>query len=232
MTLAAYAKKAGAATMLESNRVRKTPLRENPQDKKHMDLIARIGQQFQDSAQTKLTAAAQITAPIAGAVELMVASLRANGKIMACGNGGSAADAQHFAAELVVRFERERAPLAALALTTDSSILTSAANDYRYEEVFAKQVRALGSANDVLLAISTSGNSASVLEAITAAHERQMRVVALTGKDGGKLAALLGPNDIEIRVPAERTARIQEVHLLTVHCLCDGIDTLLLGDKT
>lgn len=197
-----------------------------------MDLIAHIERQFQDSAQTKLTAAVQIAAPIAKAAQLMVASLRANGKIMACGNGGSAADAQHFAAELVNRFERERAPLAGLALTTDSSVLTSIGNDYRYQDVFAKQVRALGFTGDVLLAISTTGNSANVIEAILAAHERRVRVVALTGKDGGKAALLMGPDDVEIRVPANRTSRIQEVHLLTLHCLCDCIDTMLLGDET
>jgi D-sedoheptulose 7-phosphate isomerase len=197
-----------------------------------MDLIARIRQQFQDSAQTKLAAASSIAAPIAQAIELMVASLRAKGKIMSCGNGGSAADAQHFAAELVNRFERERRPLAGLALTTDSSILTSIGNDYRYEDVFAKQVQALARNDDVLLAISTSGNSSNVIAAIAAAHEQRMRVVALTGKDGGKMAAVLRPEDIEIRVPAERTARIQEVHLLVLHCLCDGIDSLLLGEPS
>jgi D-sedoheptulose 7-phosphate isomerase len=149
---------------------------------------------------------------------------------MACGNGGSAADAQHFSAELLNRFERERAPLAALALSTDTSTLTSIANDYHYDQVFAKQVYALGRKDDVLLAISTSGNSPNVLAAIAAAHERDTRVVALTGKDGGKIAAALAENDILLCVPADRTARIQEVHLLILHCLCDGIDILLLGD--
>ncbi|MEN9356392.1 MAG: hypothetical protein RL695_563 [Pseudomonadota bacterium] len=198
-----------------------------------MNLVARIARQFQDSAQAKLDSAEALAAPIAAAVELMVASLHANGKIMACGNGGSAADAQHFAAELVNRFEHERPPLAALALTTDSSTLTSIANDYRYEEVFAKQVRALGQPQDVLLAISTSGDSPNVIEAIKAAHERELRVVALTGKEGGRMREMLRADDVHLCVPRSataRTARIQEIHLLILHCLCDGIDTLLLGE--
>jgi D-sedoheptulose 7-phosphate isomerase len=194
-----------------------------------MDLIARISQNFQDSAQTKLDAIEMLAAPIAGAVETMVACLIGNGKILACGNGGSAGDAQHFAAELVGRFEAERQELAAIALTTDSSILTAIANDYSYNVVFAKQVRALGQPGDVLLAISTSGNSANVIEAIRAAHDNDLRVVALTGKGGGKIGEMLREEDIHICVPAERTARIQETHLLAIHCLCDGIDCLLLG---
>lgn len=196
-----------------------------------MDLPARIRQQFNDSAQTKLDAVDALTAPIAEAVDAMVKCLLANGKILACGNGGSAADAQHFSAELLNRFERERPGLAGIALTTDTSTLTSIANDYDYNQVFSKQVLALGQPNDVLLAISTSGNSPNVVAAIHAAHEREMRVVALTGKSGGEMAKWLTPNDVHICVPHSRTARIQEVHLLTLHCLCDGIDCLLLGTE-
>jgi D-sedoheptulose 7-phosphate isomerase len=195
-----------------------------------MNLDQRIQDQFADSVATKQKAAQAMAAPIAAAIQAMVASLRMGGKVMACGNGGSAADSQHFAAELLNRFERERAPLAAIALTTDTSTLTSIANDYHYDQVFAKQVQGLGRAGDVLLAISTSGNSPNVLAAMAVAHERGIRVVALTGKGGGKMAAALAADDIHLCVPAERTARIQEVHLLTLHCLCDGIDTLLLGD--
>lgn len=170
-----------------------------------------------------------MAAPIAQAIEAMTSSLINNGKVLACGNGGSAADAQHFAAELVNRFEMERPPLAAVALTTDSSILTSIGNDYDFVQIFSKQVRALGQPGDILLAISTSGNSPNVIDAIAAAHEREMRVIALTGKGGGKIGELLSPEDIHLCAPSDRTARIQEVHLLVLHCLCDGIDCLLLG---
>lgn len=194
-----------------------------------MDLIDRISRQFEDSAQTKLGAIEWMAAPIAQAIEAMTSSLINNGKVLACGNGGSAADAQHFAAELVNRFEMERPPLAAVALTTDSSILTSIGNDYDFVQIFSKQVRALGQPGDILLAISTSGNSPNVIDAIAAAHEREMRVIALTGKGGGKIGELLSPEDIHLYVPSDRTARIQEVHLLVLHCLCDGIDCLLLG---
>jgi D-sedoheptulose 7-phosphate isomerase len=196
-----------------------------------MKLVDRIRQQFTDSANTKLSAAEALAGPIAAAVDLMVASLRGGGKILACGNGGSAADSQHFAAELVNRFERERQPLAAIALTTDSSTLTSIANDYAFDQVFAKQVLALGRPGDVLLAISTSGGSPNVLAAMAAARRLGMRTVALTGKGGGKMAAALGPDDIHLCVPATRTARIQEVHLLVIHCLCDGIDAVILGES-
>ncbi|CAG0930826.1 MAG: Phosphoheptose isomerase [Rhodocyclaceae bacterium] len=195
-----------------------------------MNLPARISRQFEDSANTKLAAAEALAAPVAQAVETMTSCLLAGGKVMACGNGGSAADAQHFAAELLNRFEKERPPLAAVALTTDSSTLTSIANDYAFEQVFAKQVRALAQPHDVLLAISTSGNSPNVAEAIRAAHEREARVVALTGKGGGAIGALLADTDVHICVPSDRTARIQEVHLLVLHCLCDGIDCMLLGE--
>lgn len=194
-----------------------------------MDLISRISQQFNDSAQAKIRAVEELSGPIAASVETMVQALLAGGKIMSCGNGGSAADAQHFSAELLNRFEMERPPLAAVALTTDTSTLTAVANDYSYDLVFAKQVLALGQPQDVLLAISTSGNSPSILEAIKAAHEREVKVIALTGKGGGKMTELLQADDIHICVPSDRTARIQEIHLLTLHCLCDGIDCLLLG---
>jgi D-sedoheptulose 7-phosphate isomerase len=194
-----------------------------------MDLIARVASHFEDSAQTKLDALEVMATPIAAAIEAMTRCLLDGGKILSCGNGGSAGDAQNFAAKLVGRFEAERQELAALALTADSSILTAVANDYSFSQVFARQVRALGHPGDLLLAISTSGNSANVLEAIKAAHEHDMRVVALTGRGGGSVGELLVEDDIHLCVPAERTARIQECHLLTIHCLCDGIDALLLG---
>ena len=194
-----------------------------------MDLIARVARNFEDSAQTKINAVDAMAAPIAAAIETMTECLLAGGKILACGNGGSAGDAQHFAAELIGRFEAERQELAALALTTDSSILTAVANDYSFAQVFAKQVRGLGHAGDVLLAISTSGNSGNVIEAIRAAHDQGLCVIALTGKGGGQIGEMLADADIHLCVPAERTARIQETHLLVIHCLCDGIDALLLG---
>ncbi len=194
-----------------------------------MDLIARVAKHFEDSAHTKLNAVDALSAPIAAAIEILTHSLLNGGKILACGNGGSAADAQHFAAELVGRFEAERQELAAIALTTDSSILTAVANDYAFNQIFSRQVRALGHAGDVLIAISTSGNSGNVIEAIRAAHEHDMKIVALTGKGGGQIAEMLRDDDIHLCVPAERTARIQETHLLIIHCLCDGIDALLLG---
>ncbi|MNC85880.1 Phosphoheptose isomerase [compost metagenome] len=159
----------------------------------------------------------------------MVHCLNNDGKILACGNGGSAADCQHFSAELLNRFERERPGLAAVALTTDTSTLTSIANDYDYEQVFSRQIRALGNAKDLLIAISTSGNSRNVIAAIEAAHECQMGVIALTGRGGGKIGEILQPSDVHVCVPATSTARIQEVHLLSLHCLCDAIDCLLLG---
>ncbi len=196
-----------------------------------IDLVARISRHFSDSAQTKLNAVAALAHPIAQATEVMVRCLLANGKILACGNGGSAADSQHFAAELLNRFERERPGLAAFALTTDSSTLTSIANDYDYSQVFSKQVLALGHPHDVLLAISTSGNSPNVVAAAHAAHEREMKVVALTGRDGGELGKSLAAADVHVCVPHQVTARIQEVHLLALHCLCDGIDCLLLGTE-
>jgi D-sedoheptulose 7-phosphate isomerase len=196
-----------------------------------MDLQQRIREHFAASAEIKRQAMDLLDQPIAAAALAMVAALMNNGKILACGNGGSAGDCQHFAAELVGRFERERPGLAAIALTTDTSILTAVANDYDYNQIFVKQVRALGNPGDVLLAISTSGNSANVIAAIETAHEREMRVITLTGKGGGKMRKLLAEGDIEICVPADRTARIQEVHLLAIHCLCDCIDCSLLGEE-
>ena len=189
----------------------------------------RIKNHFLESIETKQRSAEVLVEPLQLAGELMVQSLLNEGKILTCGNGGSAGDAQHFSAELLNRFEKERPGLPALALTTDSSTLTAIANDYHYDEIFSKQVSALGQAGDILLAISTSGNSSNIITASQAAHERQMRVVALTGKDGGKMADLFAEEDIEIRVPSNRTARIQEVHLVAIHCLCDYIDTQLFG---
>ena len=194
-------------------------------------LEQRIEKHFIDSADLKYQAALALSKPIALATQAILASVTSGGKVLACGNGGSAADAQHFAAEFVGRYERERPELGAVALTTDSSIITAIANDYDFTQIFSKQVRALGSAGDVLLAISTSGNSANVMAAIEAAHTREMTVVALTGKGGGKIAAMLRETDVHICVPHERTARIQEVHLLTLHCICDGVDTMLLGEQ-
>ena len=194
-------------------------------------LEQRIQQQFFDSADLKYAAAEVLAKPIADAVSALVGSITAGGKVLACGNGGSAADAQHFAAEFVGRFERERPGLAALALTTDSSILTAIGNDYDFNSIFSKQVQALGAPGDVLLAISTSGNSANVVAAVEAARAKEMIVIALTGHKGGKLRELLTETDVLVCVPHERTARIQEVHLLTLHCLCDAVDLQLLGEQ-
>ena len=189
----------------------------------------RIKSHFHASVETKQKATEILAPSIEQASDSMVAALLGGGKILTCGNGGSAGDAQHFSSELLNRYERERPSLPAIALTTDSSTVTSIANDYSYNEIFSKQIRALGNTGDVLLAISTSGKSANVVQAIQAAHDREMRVVALTGKDGGDMASLLLPEDIEIRVPSDLTARIQEVHLVVIHCLCDLIDWQLFG---
>jgi D-sedoheptulose 7-phosphate isomerase len=194
-------------------------------------LEQRIQQHFIDSADLKYQSAEALSKPIAAAVQAMLACVTSGGKVLACGNGGSAADAQHFAAEFVGRFERERPELGAIALTTDSSILTAIANDSAFNAIFSTQVRALGQPGDVLLAISTSGNSANVLAAVDAAHEREMSVVALTGRGGGQMGHLMRETDVHICVPHERTARIQEVHLLVLHCICDGVDTQLLGEQ-
>lgn len=192
-----------------------------------MSISDNVQQLFDASVETKRQAKPVLADPIARGVELMVAALQRGNKILSCGNGGSAADAQHFAAELVCRFERERPELAAIALTTDTSALTAISNDYDFNQIFAKQVRALGKPDDLLLAISTSGNSPNVISAVEAAHNRGLQVIALTGRDGGEIGRLLQGSDVEIRVPAEITARIQEVHLLAIHCFCHQIDAQL-----
>lgn len=187
---------------------------------------------FNASIAAKQEASSILSAKIAVAINTMVTALKKGNKILSCGNGGSAADAQHFAAELVCRFERERPALAAIALTVDTSALTAISNDYHYDEIFARQIDALAKENDVLLAISTSGFSPNVVRAIEQAHKNKMTVIALTGRDGGKVAKLLSPRDVEIRVPSESTARIQEIHLLTIHCLCDQIDETLYPEQS
>jgi len=194
-----------------------------------MDLISRIKQNFQDSISTKQIAADLLAEPLATAAQMITQCLLGGGKILSCGNGGSAGDAQHFSSEMLNRFEMERPGLPAVALTTDSSTLTSIANDYSFDQVFSKQVSALGQQGDILLAISTSGNSINVNRAIEAAHDREMQVIALSGKQGGDMASLLTSDDAEIRVPSDSTARIQEVHLLAIHCICDLVDHQLLG---
>lgn len=198
-------------------------------DNKDMNPIKLIEQAFAESIKTKQDALAVIAGPMSDAALLMTSALVSGNKILTCGNGGSAADAQHFSSELINRYERERQPLPAIALTTDSSTLTSIANDYDYDLIFSKQIRALGQTNDILFAITTSGGSGNLIQAIHAAHEREVKVVALTGRDGGEVGALMHTNDIEIRVPGPSTARIQEVHLVVLHCLCQLIDQQLLG---
>jgi len=199
--------------------------------RKFMDIQSRISQNFIESIEEKKEAQAALVTSIAEAIQTMVTSLQRGNKILACGNGGSAADAQHFSAELLNRFERERDPLAAIALTTDSSTLTSIGNDYDFAQIFSKQIKGLGREGDVLLAISTSGNSGNIIDAVNVAQEKKMRVIGLTGGSGGALSAKLRPEDTLISVPSEKTARIQEVHLLCLHCFCDGIDAVLFGDK-
>lgn len=196
-----------------------------------MDLTARVRAHFEDAIELKRRIAGTLAPEVARAGESLAAALKSGGKALACGNGGSAADAQHFAAELVGRFERERPGLPAVALSTDTSALTAIANDYAYEAVFAKQVEALGRAGDVLVAISTSGSSPNVVAAVKAARAKGLAVIALTGRDGGKMAAMLGPGDIHLNVPHARTMRIQEVHILVLHCLCDAVDNQLFGEQ-
>ena len=194
-----------------------------------MDLISRIKHNFQESISTKQMAADLLAEPLSTSAQMITQCLLGGGKVLSVGNGGSAGDAQHFSSEMLNRFEMERPGLPAIALTTDSSTLTSIANDYSYDQVFSKQVNALGQQGDILLAISTSGNSINVNRAIQAAHDREMQVIALSGKQGGDMASLLTADDVEIRVPSDSTARIQEVHLLAIHCICDLVDHQLLG---
>ena len=195
-----------------------------------MDPVTRVREHFAESIATRQGAIDVLGEKTAAAGSLLARSLLDDGKILGCGNGGSAALSQFFSSELLNRFEMERPGLPAISLTTDASTITSISDDYTFEEIFSKQVRALGKPQDVLLGISTSGNSENVIRAITAAHQRGMKVVALTGRDGGRMAGMFAPDDVEIHVPATRTARIQEVHLLVIHCLCDLIDTTLLGE--
>jgi len=194
-------------------------------------ITTRILNDFNASAALTLACADVLTPQIVAAVNLLSNAFSAGNKVLACGNGGSAGQCQHFSADLVGRFERERPPLPAFSLTTDTSILTAISNDYEFDQIFAKQVQALGQAGDILLAISTSGNSSNVIRAIEVAHEREMHVIALTGKDGGKIASLLAGEDVQICVKHTRTANVQEIHALIIHCLCDGIDFVLLGDN-
>ena len=194
-------------------------------------ITTRILNDFNASAALTLACADVLTPQIVAAVNLLSNAFSAGNKVLACGNGGSAGQCQHFSADLVGRFERERPPLPAFSLTTDTSILTAISNDYEFDQIFAKQVQALGQAGDILLAISTSGNSSNVIRAIEVAHEREMHVIALTGKDGGKIASLLAGEDVQICVKHTRTAHVQEIHALIIHCLCDGIDFALLGDN-
>ncbi len=192
-------------------------------------MLTRIREIFTESIQTKIDAADALPEPISMAADILVNALIHSKKILACGNGGSAGDAMHFSSEMINRFERERPSLPAIALTTDMNALTAISNDYDFDQIFVKQVKALGQPGDILLAISTSGNSSNVVEAIKAALSRDMLIIALTGRDGGEIAGLLGANDVEIRVPSPSTARIQEVHLLIIHALCDLIDNRLFG---
>jgi len=196
-----------------------------------MNLDAHIQKHFEESIETKRRAAETLAPQIVRAGEALAQALKADRKVLSCGNGGSAADSQHFAAEIVGRFERERPGMPAIALTVDTSAITAIANDYSWDVVFAKQVESLGRAGDFLLGISTSGNSKNVLEAIKAAHNKGMRVIALTGRDGGAMAKMLEPDDFHLNVPHPRTMRIQEVHLLAIHCLCEVVDNVIFGEK-
>ena len=195
-----------------------------------MDMTSHMTSHFDDAIDALKAGSRDLAQPLAAAVDLLFGALVNNGKILSCGNGGSAADAQHFIAELVGRFERDRLPLAGIALNTDTAILTAVGNDYGFDAIFERQVSALGQTGDVLVAISTSGNSSNITAAIQAAHDRDMSVIALTGKGGGKIGELMLDSDIHLCVPHDRTMRIQEVHIVLLHAMCDGIDALLLGD--
>jgi D-sedoheptulose 7-phosphate isomerase len=197
---------------------------------RNMDMTSHMTSHFNDAIDALKASARELAQPLSDAVDMVFGALANDGKILACGNGGSAADAQHFIAELVGRFERDRLPLAGIALNTDTSILTAVGNDYGFDAIFERQVNALGHAGDILVAISTSGNSPNVIRSIEAAHDREMAVIALTGKGGGRIAEMLTSSDIHLCVPQDRTMRIQEVHIVLLHALCDGIDALLLGD--
>lgn len=197
-----------------------------------MNLTNLISRHFDDHIDTASRTLDTLATPLEVAIEICFQALTNGSKVLACGNGGSAADSQHFVAELVGRFERERLPLAAVTLSADTSILTAVGNDYGFDHVFSRQVLALGQPGDVLLAISTSGNSANVIEAIHAAHEREMAVIALTGRDGGKVGQMLYETDVHLCVPHNRTMRIQEMHIFMLHLICDGIDALLLGENS
>ena len=196
-----------------------------------MDLAAHLRTHFEEGIELRTRMAATLPAEIARAGEALARSLKSGHKALACGNGGSAADSQHFAAELVGRFERERPGLPAIALTTDTSALTAIANDYDYDRIFSKQVEALGAEGDFLLAISTSGNSKNVIEAMKVAQARKLHVIALTGRDGGGMGRLCGPRDFHINVAHPRTMRVQEVHLLAIHCLCEVVDNVIFGER-
>jgi len=196
-----------------------------------MDVAAHLRQHFEEGIELRRRMAETLPATIAAAGTALAEALRGGHKALACGNGGSAADAQHFAAEIVGRFERERPGMPAIALTTDTSALTAIANDYDFDRVFSKQVEALGAKGDVLLAISTSGNSKNVIEAVKAAHSKGLTVIALTGRDGGALGKMLLPGDFHVNVAHPRTMRIQEMHLTVVHCLCEVVDNIIYGEK-
>jgi D-sedoheptulose 7-phosphate isomerase len=196
-----------------------------------MDLTAHLKQHFEEGIDLRRRMAETMPAEIARAGQSLAAALKAGRKVLACGNGGSAADSQHFAAEIVGRFERERPGMPAIALTVDTSALTAIANDYDFDRVFSKQVEALGQPGDVLLGISTSGNSRNVVEAIKAAHTKDMTVIALTGRDGGAMGRMLRPKDHHLNVAHPRTMRVQEIHLLVVHCLCEVVDNVIYGEK-